>query len=67
MITYVNIAEVPNKIAKSIKANLLSFFMIAITRVIILTIILVKAKIILVNNPVKSIVSNRYKPVIINR
>jgi hypothetical protein len=40
--------------------------MIAITKAIILTIILIEAKIKL-KSPVRSIVSNKYNPVIINR
>ena len=62
----INIADVPNIIAKSIRANLLSFFMIAIIRATIPTIILIQAKRILENSPAISIVSNRYNPVITN-
>ncbi|CAI3240146.1 hypothetical protein CNEO2_20153 [Clostridium neonatale] len=55
------------RITKSIMINLYSFFINAIINATILNIILIQAKITLLNSPLINIDSSIYIPVIINR
>ncbi|CAI3604550.1 hypothetical protein CNEO2_200078 [Clostridium neonatale] len=55
------------RITKSIMINLYSFFINAIIKISIINIILIQAKITLLNSPLINIDSSIYIPVIINR
>ena len=65
-IKYINIPETTIIIAKSIIANIFSFFTIDIIIVIIPNIILIIAINVLVNSPLKNKDSIKYNPVTIN-